>query len=377
MIAVRVTATDGLNASVTTDFTITVANVNDAPVVEQGIADQQVVVNRTFDLTLPDGLFSDADLGDAAQLTLTATLDGGVPLPGWLAFDPVSGLFSGVPQAGSEGIVTIAVTATDPGGASATTTFNLTVFVEPIIDVTVVDGIDGSGEDGSMGEEPIDLILLETSAGNIQIAVSQVSGEAKDAVFRSLGDANTPIAQSFRQSIAGGSLTPTSEAFSDAVNTQAFRDLVADLVERGGTVVVFDGTGWVPFDPVAIIEQAAGNTPPDGQPNDAPTEPTEDVAGDETAGLSSLSPAPGDSALLAALLAVDRLSGIEQPGAADHGQTAGDWRATMPKQEAFAEQLGRASGAFHHEADQLARAMQARTLSADTGGVSAHGSSSG
>ncbi|WP_226051981.1 putative Ig domain-containing protein [Dickeya chrysanthemi] len=124
-LTIRVTATDGSNASVSTTFGLNVTNVNDAPVVSGSLAAQTVAQNGNFSLTVPGGIFTDPDTGDT--LTLSATQSDGSALPGWLSFNPSTRTFSGTPGNGDVGNLTIRVTATDGGNASVSTTFGLVV----------------------------------------------------------------------------------------------------------------------------------------------------------------------------------------------------------------------------------------------------------
>ncbi|POE11853.1 hypothetical protein BV921_05660 [Pectobacterium odoriferum] len=124
-LTIKVTATDGSNASVSTTFGLTVTNVNDAPVVSGTVPPQSVAQDSSLNFTLPSGLFTDADAGDT--LTLSATLADGTALPSWLSFNPATGTFSGTPANGDVGSLTIKVTATDGSNASVSTTFGLTV----------------------------------------------------------------------------------------------------------------------------------------------------------------------------------------------------------------------------------------------------------
>ncbi|MBN3053639.1 hypothetical protein H4F45_19630, partial [Pectobacterium brasiliense] len=91
-LSIRVTATDGSNASVYTDFSLTVTNVNDAPVVATPIPAQSVAQDGSLNFSVPAGTFTDADVGDT--LTLSATLADGSPLPSWITFNPATGTFS-------------------------------------------------------------------------------------------------------------------------------------------------------------------------------------------------------------------------------------------------------------------------------------------
>ncbi|MFJ5470116.1 putative Ig domain-containing protein [Pectobacterium carotovorum] len=124
-LTIKVTATDGSNASVSTTFGLTVTNVNDAPIVSGTVSPQTIAQGGNLNLTLPAGLFTDPDVGDT--LILSATLADGTALPAWLSFNPTTGTFSGTPANGDVGSLTIKVTATDGSNASVSTTFGLTV----------------------------------------------------------------------------------------------------------------------------------------------------------------------------------------------------------------------------------------------------------
>lgn len=122
-LAVRLSATDLAGAQASQTFVIEVANTNDAPEVGVPLANQTGRVGQAVSWQLPQGTFFDVDGGD--ELTYSATLANGDPLPDWLAFDAATGTFSGTPtQAGS---VQLRVSATDRAGASASQTFTLAV----------------------------------------------------------------------------------------------------------------------------------------------------------------------------------------------------------------------------------------------------------
>ena len=122
---VRVTATDTSGASASQDFTVTVANVNDAPVASVTIADQSTDEDAGFSFTLPASSFTDVDVGDS--LTYAASLADGSPLPSWLSFDPATQTFSGTPLNEDVGALSIRVIATDTAGANASQDFTVTV----------------------------------------------------------------------------------------------------------------------------------------------------------------------------------------------------------------------------------------------------------
>ncbi|MCW2479894.1 putative Ig domain-containing protein [Candidatus Symbiopectobacterium sp. NZEC135] len=137
ILSIKVTATDPTNASVSTTFSLTVTNVNDAPVVSTTIPAQSVAQDSALNFTVPDGTFTDPD-GDT--LTFTATLADGSALPSWLTFNTSTGTFSGTPGNADVGSLSIKVTATDPSLTAISTTFTLTVSNvndAPVVSTTI------------------------------------------------------------------------------------------------------------------------------------------------------------------------------------------------------------------------------------------------
>ena len=126
---VRLVATDAANASASTVFTVSVANVNDAPILNHAIVDQIATVGSAFALPLAANTFTDIDVEDT--LTYGARLLDGSSLPAWLAFDAATCSFSGTPGSGDAGVYSIRVTASDSGNLSAFDIFDLTVAAAP------------------------------------------------------------------------------------------------------------------------------------------------------------------------------------------------------------------------------------------------------
>lgn len=120
------TVSDGLATSDAATITLHVTAV---PWVNGALPDQTAYVNLPFRYTFPADAFID-NPGDT--LTYTARLGTGDPLPAWLTFDATARTFSGTPPAGSAGtVLVIQLTATDSGGASGSTSFNLNVLPPP------------------------------------------------------------------------------------------------------------------------------------------------------------------------------------------------------------------------------------------------------
>jgi VCBS repeat-containing protein len=127
------TATDGVPVfpgQATANLNVEVIGTNDAPVVAAPLADQSTQAGQAFQFSVPTGTFADVDAGDA--LVLGATLADGTSLPGWLAFDPATGAFSGTAPADAGGTtLEVVVTASDLFGAMASDSFALGIAAAP------------------------------------------------------------------------------------------------------------------------------------------------------------------------------------------------------------------------------------------------------
>ncbi|WGM62265.1 tandem-95 repeat protein [Agrobacterium tumefaciens] len=115
-----VTASDGTLAA-SSSFRLTVAAVNDTPVVAVRLPDVWSPEDEPISFGIPAGSFVDVD-GDA--LTLIARLADGSALPGWLAFKDLA--FAGTPPANFNGAIDIEVLASD-GVSSTASIFRLTI----------------------------------------------------------------------------------------------------------------------------------------------------------------------------------------------------------------------------------------------------------
>jgi len=124
-ISVRVSATDTSNATAYGDFTLTVANANDAPLLAQPIGDRGLAAGGSARFQLPSATFTDPDIGDT--LRYAASLADGTALPSWLTFDDRTLAFTATPGADQTGVFIVRVTATDGGGAAAQALFGVVV----------------------------------------------------------------------------------------------------------------------------------------------------------------------------------------------------------------------------------------------------------
>ena len=98
--------------------------INNAPVVDNPIPDQEATQDITFDFTFAEDTFSDPE---AQPLTYTATLENNDPLPSWLTFTGVTRRFVGTPLNADVGVINIKVTATDVGLLSVFDVFQLII----------------------------------------------------------------------------------------------------------------------------------------------------------------------------------------------------------------------------------------------------------
>jgi phospholipase/lecithinase/hemolysin len=140
---VKAIATDKAGATVSDIFTITVENVNDAPIVANLIADQNAKQGNAFNFQIPTNTFTDIDAGDV--FTYSATLENGNALPTWLTFNSTNQTFSGTPTNDNVENLNVKVAATDKTGASVNDTFTIKVqnvntapvLKNPLLDQTV------------------------------------------------------------------------------------------------------------------------------------------------------------------------------------------------------------------------------------------------
>ncbi|MCX6285892.1 MAG: putative Ig domain-containing protein [Bacteroidetes bacterium] len=98
-------------------------HTNFVPYVKNPISSQSAAMGELFTFTIPDTTFIDDDGNNT--LTYHAKLTSGNPLPAWLAFDTITGTFAGTPS--NIETLNIWLSATDTAGASASTTFKITV----------------------------------------------------------------------------------------------------------------------------------------------------------------------------------------------------------------------------------------------------------
>ncbi|MBN4005470.1 ELWxxDGT repeat protein [Nostoc sp. LPT] len=123
--------------TLSSNSTIAISLVNNAPIVANTIADQTATQDTAFSFALPANTFADVDAGNS--LIYTATLENGNSLPSWLTFNGTT--FSGTPTNDNVGSLNIKVTASD-GTATVSDVFALTVANTndaPVVTNLIVD----------------------------------------------------------------------------------------------------------------------------------------------------------------------------------------------------------------------------------------------
>jgi Ca2+-binding RTX toxin-like protein/plastocyanin len=136
-LSVKVTATDSAGAFVNSTFGVSVANVNDAPIVTTPIAAQTLPLYSLLNFTVPASTFTDVDAGDT--LTYTATRADGSALPSWLTFNAATQTFQGVANS-EDSSLSIKVTAKDSSNVSVSSTFALNLVLPSNVTTNTITG---------------------------------------------------------------------------------------------------------------------------------------------------------------------------------------------------------------------------------------------
>ena len=247
---------------------------NNVPTVANAIRDQLAPVGKAFSYQFPDNTFSDED---RQSLTYTATKADGIALPTWLTFVAGTRTFSGTPQTGDAGTVSVEVTADDGSGGSVSDEYDIIVIVPAshcdasnpfelwCATLTVGSGSGATGYDGASGANigslaPIRLFPYRTAV----IAVDTLAYTSTDLDFSLVRNSGTTP--------AGGLLG--ADSFSLDIGTGADRKFF--LIENPGTGTDFSfsspGLSWSASDtvPVKLLGPFRSSTQPWGGQLDAP-----------------------------------------------------------------------------------------------------------
>jgi len=159
-LSLRATARDAAGATVSSNFSLNVANVNDTPILASPIADQSASQGLAFSYVVPVGAFTDPDVGDT--LIYSATQADGSALPSWLSFNASTRTFTGTPSA--TGTVSVQVVARDGGNLNASDTFNIAITVQNL----ALSGTSGADNlTGGVGNDTLNgLAGNDTLTGN-------------------------------------------------------------------------------------------------------------------------------------------------------------------------------------------------------------------
>ncbi len=235
---VTVTATDSDGASTSDLFSITVANVNDAPVVSGGLDAQAAQELEAFSYQVPQGVFTDPDTGDA--LSYSAALADGTSLPSWLIFDPTSRTFAGTPASDAFGTISVRVSVADAAGAVSYADFDLDVAASTVSEpgqyiegTSSADTLRGdSGDDeiyGGWGDD-----TLYGGAGDDrlygQAGVDVLYGEDGDDVFVVTGN------QTFQNDVFYG-----GKGFDSIVGGSGNDSIIVSNLTSSNSIEMIDG----------------------------------------------------------------------------------------------------------------------------------------
>lgn len=237
---VSLTVADPGGLSDAQDFTITVANVNDAPV----FGSTPVTAAAQASAYTYAAMATDPDTGDSAQLTVAAPT-----LPIWLSFSDNGGgmgSLTGTPGNADVGDHPVSLTVTDTGGLSTSQDFTISVSNvndQPLItSVAVTTGTQGvayayaiAASDPDVGETgmltfsapnlPAWLTVTDNNDGTANLSGTPANSDVGDSSVNIVvtdpgGSSNS---QSFTLSVANVNDVP---AFSSAAVTAATQDAV-------------------------------------------------------------------------------------------------------------------------------------------------------
>ena len=208
----QVGSTDEITVTLTDDDG---GGTNNAPTVANAIPDQAGLVGSSFSFTFAANTFNDAD---SDSLTYTATQSDSSPLPTWLMFDADARAFSGTPQPGDGGTLSVTVTADDGNSGTVTDTFD--IVVTKLVSWTESD-------DTSLGNSQT---LSEGTSLTIKVSVSDApSSDLTIPMTIGTGGLTTAAAADYT---VPTSVTISSGQTSATFNVEALIDEEREDVER-------------------------------------------------------------------------------------------------------------------------------------------------
>ncbi len=213
---IRITATDDATPPLSSfaTFTLTVAEVNDAPSTPS-LTDQDAVVSRPFSYTF--AAVTDPEGGD---VTYAASIGENEELPSWLSFDAANLTLSGTPgEDDAPAELTIRITATDDGAPrlASSASFTLTVSESNGAPQAVDDtAIVAEGHALTIASsyllandsDPDDQTLVITSVGYAVYGTATLAEDAASVTYRHGGAEST--LGSFTYTVSDGAATDTA-----------------------------------------------------------------------------------------------------------------------------------------------------------------------
>ncbi len=213
-------------------FTVTNTAPNNAPTVANMIPNQSATVGTAFSYAFPANTFNDAD---SDSLTYSALKSDDTALPSWLTFTDATRTFSGTPQSGDVGTLSVKVTANDGNSGSISDTFDIVVSAAAPIIPTVDFSSSSSSvlEDVGTHNVTVNLSSAAPSGGltlTYTVGGNATAGSGNDFTIQNQGTLNV---------IAGATTATIPVVIIDDSNP---------ITEPVETVILTltDGTGYTP-----------------------------------------------------------------------------------------------------------------------------------
>ncbi|WP_282445652.1 putative Ig domain-containing protein [Massilia antarctica] len=247
--ALAAVATDKAGLSVSSPFSVNVANTNRAPLVAAPLAAKALLDNTAFSFTVPEATFSDPDAGEGGVYSAA-------DLPLWLAFNPATRSFSGTPAMSDAGTSTVSVRYTDTGGLAATASFALTVNQTAMVTLTgtaAADILTGKSNNDTLyglgGDDTLDGGLgadtLIGGAGNDSYVVdhagdvvTESAGAGIDSVYSSVSY-SLPVNVEHLTLTGGAAINATGNTINNTLTGNAGANVLNG--GAGGDVMIGNG----------------------------------------------------------------------------------------------------------------------------------------
>ncbi|WP_145985316.1 putative Ig domain-containing protein [Altererythrobacter sp. B11] len=192
----------------TQGVTVNLANVNEAPVLAQALADQTTIQGQAFNYTVPSNSFSDVD-GDTLTYTAQLVGSGGAlsALPSWLTFDAATHSFTASSAPALASPLTVRVTASD-GSLSVSDDFTVSQASVPTFstNLTSITNLDVRSNLVFTGSENVHLTSVD---GVYEISVSNDANTAAKAGYSGTIGETINNTQTLIVTVSGGVATAT------------------------------------------------------------------------------------------------------------------------------------------------------------------------